>query len=70
MNAGNNSRALGLYELMKELKEEAIYVNVQCKLVSDGKLQRMWMAKYQNVDAKLVSYWTEFAAGTGTCSDY
>ena len=68
MNTSSKSLpyARAFYQLLHELKEEAVFVNVQVKLVSDGKLQRKRTDKYRNVDARLQSYWTEYARDAPT----
>ncbi|XP_078343061.1 uncharacterized protein LOC144628821 [Oculina patagonica] len=63
---GLNRRASGraqmpLYMLIHLLHKEACLVALQIRLVSEGKLTKLQKKKYRSVQAKILSYWEQYA---------
>ena len=66
LNQKARKRHLNLYLLVRLLQKEAECVDLQVKLVSDGKLTRRQKKKYVQVHAKLNHVWNEYEQGTKT----
>ena len=66
LNQKARKRHLNLYLLVRLLQNEAECVDLQVKLVSDGKLARRQKKKYVKLHAKLNDVWTEYEQGTKT----
>jgi len=57
LNAKAKKDSLPLYVLVSLLHREAVIVNWQVKMLSEGKVLRRWRARQHNVEARLHALW-------------
>ena len=53
---------LNIYHLISLLHDEARLVNIQVKLVSEGRIRQDHRRRYANLQGRIFRYWGEFAA--------
>ena len=53
---------LNIYHLISLLHDEARLVNIQVKLVSEGRTRQDHRRRYANLQGRILRYWGEFAA--------
>ena len=53
---------LKIYHLISLLHDEARLVNIQVKLVSEGRIRQDHRRRYVNLQGRIFRYWGEFAA--------
>ena len=51
-----------IYHLISLLLDEARLVNIQVKLVSEGRIRQDHRRRYANLQGRIFRYWGEFAA--------
>jgi len=64
LNAKAHHGRLNLYQLIQLLHTEATMVNVNVKLLSEGKAARLQRRSYTELHTKVAQYWKEYRTGT------
>ena len=62
LNHSARHAQLNIYHLISLLHDEARLVNIQVKLVSEGRIRQDHRSRYANLQGRIFRYWGEFAA--------
>ena len=62
LNHSARHAQLNLYHLISLLHDEARLVNIQVKLVSEGRIRQDHRHRYANLQGRIFRYWGKFAA--------